>query len=107
MMCRDSSGNTTYEAEYWPYGEVRSEAGTNRSPWGFVGTLGYYTDEKSKSLYVRARTYLPNYARWANVDPLWPLATPYVYALASPTRYTDPSGLDIRICRSRMQCGKR
>jgi len=32
IACRNSSGTTTYTAKYWPYGEVRTETGTNPSP---------------------------------------------------------------------------
>src|ERR1035437_865599 len=71
MMCRSAAGATTYTADYWPYGEVAASTGTHPSPWGFVGTLGYYTDFVPGSMYVRARTYQPAYGLWATVDPLW------------------------------------
>ena len=54
IQCRNSAGTKTYEAHYWPYGEIRSETGTNPSPWGFVGLLGYLRDAATL-LYVRAR----------------------------------------------------
>jgi RHS repeat-associated protein len=92
MMCRDVNGNTTYTADYWPYGEVAVSSGTNPSPWSFVGTLGYYTDSAPGSLYVRARTLLPLYGRWATVDPVWPRVAPYSYAGNQPILYSDPSG---------------
>lgn len=67
----DENQNVTYTADYWPYGEVRTSTGTRRSNWGFVGLLGYYTDFLSL-LYVRARHYLTQKARWLTVDSLWP-----------------------------------
>ena len=45
VMVRDTFGNTVYEAEYDPYGNVQSESGTNPSSLGYVGTLGYIKDE--------------------------------------------------------------
>jgi len=93
IQCRDASGNKTYEAWYWSYGEIREQTGTNPSPWGFVGTLGYYTDALNY-LYVRARYYRPNLTRWQTVDPLWPSEKPYVYARNIPVLLVDPSGLD-------------
>lgn len=33
------------------------------------------------------------------VDPLWPDLEPYAYAHSSPTRFTDPLGLDVYLCR--------
>ena len=89
--CRDSSGNVTYTADYWPYGEVRTSTGSKSSPWGFVGLLGYLTD-LAKRLYVRARHYRPNIGQWQTVDPLWPKEPAYRYALNQPIWMTDPSG---------------
>lgn len=94
MMCRSASGTTTYTADYWPYGEVASSTGTNPSPWGFVGTPGYYTDSVPGSSYVRARTYLPSNGRWATVDPLWPRRLPYGYCAQRPTSMVDRNGLN-------------
>jgi RHS repeat-associated protein len=91
IQCRDSSGNVTYTADYWPYGEVRTSTGSKTSPWGFVGLLGYFTD-LTKRLYVRARHYRPNVGQWQTVDPLWPKAKPFSYVGCGPTRWTDPTG---------------
>jgi|GEM_PF-3535673 len=92
IQCRDASGNKTYEAFYWSYGEIRASTGTNPSPWGFVGLLGYYTDALNY-LYVRARYYRPNLTRWQTVDPLWPWQMSYVYARSSPSKFADSRGL--------------
>jgi RHS repeat-associated protein len=92
VMVRDAAGNTVYEAEYSPYGQVQSETGTNPSSLGYVGTLGYITDSVS-SLYVRARYLLPGLGRWLTKDPLWPNEAGYGYAGCVPNRNIDPSGL--------------
>lgn len=91
-QCKNNAGTVTYSAEYWPYGEVRTETGTNPSPWGFVGLLGYLKDTGSR-LYVRARYYRPNFALWQTVDPLWPNLSPYGYCFNNPSYLRDPLGL--------------
>ena len=91
VMVRDTSGNTVYEAEYDPYGNVQSETGTNPSSLGYVGTLGYIKDSAT-SMYVRARYLLSNLGRWLTKDPLWPQEPGYVYAGATPSMRVDPSG---------------
>ena len=92
VMVRDGSGNTVYEAEYDPYGNVQSEAGTNPSSLGYVGTLGYIKDSAT-SMYVRARYLLNNLGRWLTKDPLWPSEPGFVYASAAPVKISDPLGL--------------
>jgi RHS repeat-associated protein len=94
IQCRDSSGNVTYTADYWPYGEVRTSTGSKSSPWGFVGLLGYLTDI-TKRLYVRARQYRPNVGQWQTVDPLWPGESTYSYGNSNPSSDADPSGMQI------------
>ncbi len=97
VMVRDTSGNTVYEAEYDPYGNVQSETGTNPSGLGYVGTLGYIKDSAS-SMYVRARYLLNNLGRWLTKDPLWPDEAGYVYAGAAPSQVYDPSGKQTTSC---------
>ena len=92
VMVRDNSGNTVYEAEYDPYGNVQSETGTNPSEFGYVGTLGYVKDS-AFSLYVRARYLLTNLGRWLTKDPLWPSEPGFVYAGAAPNCSSDYLGL--------------
>ena len=90
-MCMDMSQNATYTAEYWPYGEVQVETGSNPSSWGFVGLLGYFKDLASL-LYVRARHYRPGLTQWQTLDPLWPQEKAYAYALNVPIGVVDPTG---------------
>jgi len=94
-MTRDMSGNVTSTTDYWPYGEVQTTSGTNPSPLGFGGIVGYITDTLTQ-LYVRARSYRADRARWVTVDPLWPAILAYEYALDSPALYLDPLGLCVR-----------
>lgn len=88
----DTSGNEVYSAEYWPYGEIQTETGTNPSNWSFVGLLGYLKDLASL-LYVRARHYLASAARWLTSDPIWPHEPAYGYARSLPNVLNDPMGL--------------
>lgn len=91
VMVRDTAGNTVYEAEYDPYGNVQSETGSNPSDLGYVGTLGYVTDAPS-DIYVRARYLRPDLGRWLTKDPFWPNEPGFVYAMARPTSISDPTG---------------
>lgn len=45
-------------------------------------------------MYVRARTYLANLARWLTVDPLWPDEKAYHYVQGKPSYIVDPLGLN-------------
>ncbi len=92
IQTRDSSGNQTSSTTYWPFGEVRTQTGTNPSPWGFCGVWGYYKDAASR-FYVRLRTLRADLSRWMTVDPLWPRESAYSYVSSSPTCNIDPSGL--------------
>lgn len=87
----DTAGAVTSATTYWPFGEVRTSSGTNPSPWGFIGTLGYYKDS-SLRLYIRARYYLASGSRWLTIDPLWPSAEPFGYCSSMPNQLFDPTG---------------
>jgi len=88
----DASGNITSSTTYWPFGEVRTSSGTNPSPWGFVGTLGYYKDALAR-LYVRMRSLRTDLSRWLTVDLLWPWQASYGYVGNMPTWNIDIAGL--------------
>ena len=86
------TGAQTSSTTYWPYGEVRTQTGTNPSPFGFCGVWGYYT-QAGQPTYVRARYFRPNLGRWQTVDPLWPIESGYSYADESPVSDLDYSGM--------------
>jgi len=88
----DHTGNATYEAQYWPYGEARIESGSDLSPWRYVGTLGYYVDVPAALIYVRTRGFTPTQAQWGALAPFWPQEGAYQYAFADPSRFSDSSG---------------
>jgi RHS repeat-associated protein len=85
------TGAQTSSTTYWPYGEVRTQTGTNPSPFGFCGVWGYYT-QAGQPTYVRARYYRPHLGRWQTVDPLWPWEDAYTYARQSPAKRKDYYG---------------
>ncbi len=87
----DTSGNVTSTTTYWPFGEVRTQTGTNPSPWGFCGVWGYLTDAVSR-MYVRARHYRADTSCWLSVDPLWPDESAYVYSMNRPSQLVDTNG---------------
>ena len=91
IECRNASGNQTYSAEYWPYGEVQTETGSKANPWGFGGLVGYLRD-LGNLLYVRARHLRVDLGRWLTVDPLWPSMEAFGYVWQSPVSSVDPSG---------------
>ncbi|MBS1722984.1 MAG: hypothetical protein JSS66_08540 [Armatimonadetes bacterium] len=89
-----TDGNTATDTwTYWPYGEVRTHSGSNQTSFTFVGTLGYCKVSGSDMTYVRARMYMASRARWATVDPLWPLLAMYSYSDNAPCQVIDPLGL--------------
>ena len=88
----DSSQNVTNAMSYWPFGE-EAAGNSTLTPFRFVGTWGYYTDQLNTRTYVRARTYEPHFGSWINVDPLWPGQPSYAYSSNSPVLLMDPSGL--------------
>jgi RHS repeat-associated protein len=92
----DDKQKITDTFSYSPFGELKSRTGTTPTPFQYIGTRGYYTDPNNR-VYVRARTYQPNYARWMTVDPLWPGESAYGYARNNPVRWVDPSGTGVLI----------
>ena len=97
VRTEDATGAATSTATYWPYGGLRSSTGSNPSPWGFVGLLGYFTDSVSR-LYVRMRHYRPDTTAWMTIDPLWPREVPFTYSRNHPIAFVDPSGLAASEC---------
>lgn len=92
----DATQTKTDEVTYWPYGEVRTRTGTNGTPFLFLGTLGYHTDNSGKS-YVRARVLESKKARWLTEDPIGfggGDTSLYRYADDNPLTVTDPRGTD-------------
>ncbi|MBL8813030.1 MAG: hypothetical protein JNM43_22875 [Planctomycetaceae bacterium] len=99
----DSTGNVTdtYLNDAW--GNSVASTGTTVNPFTWVGKYGYYTDNSTGQVYVRARMYQPTVARWASADPL--AVRPrnmvlYDYTRNSPTQLIDADGLDVTVDRN-------
>jgi RHS repeat-associated protein len=88
----DSSGNVTdtYLNDAW--GNQVASSGTTVNPFKWVGKYGYYTDNSTEQVYVRARMYQPTVARWMSVDPLFHELLRYKYGRLNPVLMMDPSG---------------
>ena len=88
----DSSGNVTYLHDAW--GNLVASTGTTTNPFKWVGKYGYYTDNSTAQVYVRARMYQPTVARWASVDIAYGtiFLSQYPYSINDPSGLSDPSG---------------
>ncbi len=88
----DSSGNVsdTYLLDAW--GNEIASTGTTVNPFKWVGKYGYYTDESTGLVYVRARMYQPTVARWVSVDPIFVAESAYHYGEGRAPSVIDPSG---------------
>ncbi len=62
------ASSDTYLFDAW--GNLITSSGTTVNPFRWVGRYGYYMDQSTGLVYVRARMYLPTGARWASVDPI-------------------------------------
>lgn len=85
----------TLSKSYEPYGEVLDSAGNGTSSYGFTGE---WTSPYGGLVYLRARWYAPEMGRFMSKD-LWngdlhePMSSnAWLYTLANPVNYTDPSG---------------
>ena len=90
----DDTGAVVLARDYTPYGQELSESGTGSSGYGFTGEqfgIGL--------VFLRARYYSPMTGRFLSQDP-WegnyelPLTmNSYLYVIANPVRWVDPTGL--------------
>ncbi len=76
----------------WEESDPVSDDENASTPFQFIGAYGGRTQDVG-GVYFRARTYSPTYARWINVDQLWPRQFAYLYSHASPASRKDPGGL--------------
>jgi RHS repeat-associated protein len=92
----DNSGavTDTYLNDAW--GNSVASTGATLNPFRWVGKYGYYTDNSTGQVYVRARMYQPIVARWRNIDPI-PIEVAdlnlFRYVRSNPLNSRDPSGL--------------
>ncbi len=97
----DAAGFVTDTYSYDAFGAIRSQTGGSSNYWLFTGEQ---RDSDSGLYFLRARYYDPSTGRLLSRDPFKGASGvpntqhPYMYALASPVNFTDPSGLCIVIC---------
>jgi RHS repeat-associated protein len=101
MITQPSSNAIAWRWDRDPFGTVAP----NQNPAG-LGTFvynprfpGQYYDQETGLNYNYKRDYDPTTGRFAESDPLGLFAgvATYSYANASPIRYKDPLGMDVRI----------
>jgi len=99
----NSSQTVTDTFSWWPFGELRSHTGSSGTPFGYGGTRGYAAAANSASrYYVRAREMDPVTCRWMAPAPIPQQMAgehPYAYVENRAVTFTDPSGLDIYVCK--------
>jgi RHS repeat-associated protein len=89
----DSSGGVVWAAQATAFGETQvSPTSTIRNNLRFAGQ---YYDEETQTHYNYFRDYAPALGRYIESDPIGLDGgiNTYAYALNSPMRYIDPSGL--------------
>ena len=96
LWTMDRSTTVEFYQRYTPFGAPRGAP--NQLP-GERGFLGQTEDDSTALVYLNARYYDPSIGRFISADPLvqaLPQAcNPYTYALNSPIRFADPSGLAV------------
>jgi len=101
----DENENVTDTYEYSAFGKEIARTGTTVNPFGFKGSLGYYTNGKTNDIYVRTRPYVPSTGRWLSQDRVGFVDGPnhYLYVLNSAIGFVDPSG-EFRITADETSC---
>ncbi|HWQ90992.1 MAG TPA: toxin TcdB middle/N-terminal domain-containing protein [Clostridia bacterium] len=97
----DATGHLVTHSSYLPFGHPRQEEiACLRALYGFTQKE---RDEESGLNYFEARFLVSHLARFASFDPLLAKSShdspqqnhPYSYSVNRPTKFIDPSGLDI------------
>ena len=91
----NSTGAVADSYVYNAWGYPVSVAGTDRNPYRYGGSVGYYTDPNAEGLILCGqRWYSPAYARWLSRDPAGYAggANLYAYCGDNPVGGVDPDG---------------
>lgn len=95
VLGRDMNGNTVWQAEYGPWGELLSVSGEVPDDAGYTG---HYREQEIGLVYAGARWYDPELGRFMSSDPVRfftgnPLSfNRYKYANNNPYLFIDPTG---------------
>ncbi|MBL8820413.1 MAG: RHS repeat-associated core domain-containing protein, partial [Planctomyces sp.] len=113
-LLTSTAGATTDTYLFDAWGNAVSSTGSTVNPFRWVGRYGYYTDNTTGLVYVRARMYAPTIARWVSVDPILDLlllltdnSGRHLYCQANPIGEIDSSGKACRIEQRRSKNGTR
>jgi RHS repeat-associated protein len=89
----DASQNITHKYAYAPYGQVLAKTEADANPFRYIGQLGVM-DEDNGLLFMRARYYDTDLARFINKDPIGMKGglNLYAYANGNPMVNVDPEG---------------
>jgi len=91
----DSLGSTVQDIYYYPYGEIKTNTGSDIARHKFTGQEW---DAETGLYYYGARYYDPRLARFISADTIVPdprnpqSLNRYSYVLNNPLKYIDPSG---------------
>jgi RHS repeat-associated protein len=101
-MVTGDAGDVVAQFEYGAWGELLDgsfDSVPGGMPFGFVGGLGVRTDELTGLMYMRARHYDSELARFISRDPLGITAGANLYAYCDndPINWVDPSGLASKV----------
>jgi RHS repeat-associated protein len=92
----DSTGNTCFDADYYPYGQKMDHTSTCAPTSRFTG---YEYDVETGNYYAFFRYYSPRLGRFMTADPLGgSMGNPqslnrYSYVVNNPANFVDPLGL--------------
>lgn len=95
LALTDASGNVIKVLEKSPYGRPFLDSDER-------GLTGHVTDDETSLIYMQARFYDPDIARFLSIDPVPPLAgrrinlQRYTYVDNNPFSFKDPSGKVLR-----------
>jgi RHS repeat-associated protein len=91
----DDTGTVTDEARYQAFGQEVDSTGSTKTPYRWVGRIGYRRDETTGLFNLRARDYDSVPGRFLSQDSIG-LASGdsnfYRYAMNNPVVLVDPSG---------------
>jgi RHS repeat-associated protein len=96
----NAAARVTDTALYDAWGSTISHTGVTSVNLLWIGGVGYYFDPETGLLYVRERQYSPASGRWTALDPadFVDVTNGFRYAVNSPQRRFDPSGLKCTVC---------
>jgi RHS repeat-associated protein len=94
LATTDEHGGIITSRDYHPYGKT-AIGSSNGTP----GYTGHVEDAESDLIYMQARYYDPELARFLSIDPVMPSAgdvlsdNRYAYVQNNPITHTDPTGM--------------